>query len=125
MKELMKLDIDNETLLNMQDINKDILDIKNSKVKEMIDILKLINCNNKMIVNIITSNPLYLSYDKIEVLNLLKYLIDKGFSEINTMLDANPYILNLDIIALDDYLKNCNKDIIIKLIENPYLFNEI
>ncbi len=125
MKELMKLGIDNETLLNMQDINKDILDIKNSKVKEMIDILKLINCNNKMIVNIITSNPLYLSYDKIEVLNLLKYLIDKGFSEINTMLDANPYILNLDIIALDDYLKNCNKDIIIKLIENPYLFNEI
>ena len=102
--------------------------------KEIIEkevLLKRINCDDNQIINIISSNPMYLDRTNDGVLKLINRLEKYGFTTLNILLDSNPYILNLEVFEIEKYInERLNKgeeleDIIDDLESNPLLFNEL
>ena len=57
MEELFSIGISLTTLSNMLEINPEIKDMSNEEIKEKIELLKLINCTDKQIINIRRENP--------------------------------------------------------------------
>jgi len=72
MEELYNLGISHTTILNMLEQCPNIKNMTINEIKEKIEILKKINCSNYQIVNIISSNAMYL--DKTNE-NIIKWLI--------------------------------------------------
>lgn len=131
MEELFSIGISLTTLSNMLEINPEIKDMSNEEIKQKIELLKLINCTEKQIINIISSNALYLSIAKVDYLKLITYLSKLGFNTLNILFDSNPYILDLSPYEIEQYIYIKQKegilleDIIDELESNPYLFSEI
>ena len=131
MEELFNLGISNNTIKNMLELVPNIKEMSNKDIIDKINILKNINCSDYQITNIISSNPMYLDRTNEEILKLLQKLNDLGFNTLNILLDANPYILNLETYEIDNYIKNrlekneTLEDIIDDMDSNPYLFNEL
>ena len=131
MEELFNLGISNNTIKNMLELVPNIKEMSNKDIIDKINILKNINCSDYQITNIISSNPMYLDRINEEILKLLGKLNDLGFNTLNILLDANPYILNLEPYEIDNYIKNrlekneTLEDIIDEMDSNPYLFNEL
>lgn len=131
MEELFSIGISLTTLSNMLEINPEIKDMSNEEIKEKIELLKLINCTDKQIINIISSNALYLSMTKSDYLKLITHLSKLGFNTLNILFDSNPYILDLSPFEIEHYIDTKQKegilleDIIDELESNPYLFSEI
>ena len=92
--------IDKSTLNNKEKIRQAI----EKKIKEKELILKKINCDENQIINIISSNPMYLDRTNDGVLKLINKLKEYGFSTLNILLDSNPYILNIDYIDIEKYI---------------------
>ena len=131
MEELFNLGISLTTLSSMYELNPEIKDMSNSEVKEKIAMLKLIKCSDNQIVNIITSNSLYLNKTKEEYLDLINYLTRLNFNTLNILFDSNPYILNLEPYEIENYINKkiqngeLLENIVDELDSTPYLFNEI
>ena len=131
MEELYNLGISDITLKGMIEINPEILEMSNNEINEKKDILKRINCTDREILNIVSSNALMLNRTNSGLNDLINYLKELGFDNLNILFDSNPYILNLEPFEIkryiDDRLNNKESidDIIDDLDSNPYLFNEI
>jgi len=131
MEELFKIGISENTLKSMLEINPNIKEMTSTEVKEKIEILKQINCSDTQILNIISSNAMYLDRTNKEIIDLIKYLLSVGFNTLNILFDSNPYILNLEIFEIENYIterKNKSEileDIIDDLDSNPYIFTEL
>ena len=131
MQELYNLELSEDTIKSMIELNPEIVNLTNQEIVEKILLLKKIECTLKQIVNIISSNSLYLSRFNDDVLKLFKYLTTKGFRCLNILFDSNPYILNLDSFEIDAYINNrvnqgeLLEDIVDDLDSNTYLFQEI
>lgn len=131
MEELYNLGISETTIKSMLEINPEIeeLTIKEINVKKLL--LKELNCTDSQILNIISSNPLYLSRTKTEIINLIDCLNKYNFKCLNILFDSNPYILNLEPHEINNYINNrinnneLHDDIIDDLDSNPQLFNEM
>ena len=63
--------------------------------------------------------------------DLINYLKELGFDNLNILFDSNPYILNLEPFEIKRYIDARLKDgesindVIDELDNNPYLFNEL
>lgn len=131
MKELLKLGFSECTIDEMLNQNPNIKDITYEELYQKIDILKNIGCSEEQVLNIIGSNPMYLDRSNNDVIKLLAFLDKLGFSVLSILIDSNPYILNLDVFEIDDYVKSrlsngeLLEDIVDDLDTNTYLFNEI
>ena len=131
MEELYNLGISDTTLKCMIEINPEILEMSNNEINEKKDILKRINCIDREILNIISSNALMLNRTNSGLIDLISYLKELGFDNLNILFDSNPYILNLEPFEIKRYIedrlnnKESIDDIIDDLDSNPYLFNEI
>ena len=131
MKELYNLGISDTTLKCMIEINPEILEMSNNEINDKKDILKRINCTDREILNIISSNALMLSRTNSGLIDLINYLKELGFNNLNILFDSNPYILNLEPFEIkryiDDKLNDGESvdDVIDELDSNPYLFNEL
>ena len=131
MIELYNIGISEETIKNMLEVNPEIKDLSEKEIKEKVLILEKFGCFDDQIINIISSNPTFLSRTKGEVLNLVKTLVDYKFRTLNVLLDSNPYILNLEPFEINNYIdKRVEQgelldDIIDDLDSNPILFNEM
>lgn len=131
MKELLKLGFSECTIDEMLNQNPNIKDITYEELYQKIDILKNIGCSEEQVLNIIGSNPMYLDRSNNDVIKLLAFLDKLGFSVLSILIDSNPYILNLDVFEIDDYVKSrlsngeLLEDIVDDLDTNAYLFNEI
>ena len=131
MEELYNIGISDTTLKGMIEINPEILEMSNNEINEKKDILKRINCTDREILNIISSNALMLNRTNSGLNDLINYLKELGFDNLNILFDSNPYILNLEPFEIKRYIENRlnNKesieDIIDELDSNPYLFNEL
>ena len=85
----------------------------------------------QQIINIISSNPLYLNKSKEDYLKLISYLSKLGFNTLNILFDSNPYILNLEQYEIEKYINEkkeegySQEEILDTLEETPYLFSEI
>ena len=131
MKELLKLGFSECTIDEMLNQNPNIKDITYEELYQKIDILKNIGCSEEQVLNIIGSNPMYLDRSNNDVIKLLAFLDKLGFTVLSILIDSNPYILNLDVFEIDDYVKSrlsnreLLEDIVDDLDTNTYLFNEI
>ncbi|MBQ2873458.1 MAG: hypothetical protein IJE89_05615 [Bacilli bacterium] len=131
MEELFSLGISEEDMKNILEQNSNLFNISSDLVKEKIDILKYVNCDQRHIKNIIVSNPEYLERESSDILKLIKYLKDNGFTLLNLLFDSNPYFLNYDVFEIRDYV---NKriddgleldDIVDEVENNPYIIDEV
>ena len=131
MDELFDLGLSDETLKNMIELNPLIMKLSNEEVLDKINLLKSINCSDTIISNIIGSNSMFLTRSNTDIIKLINYLNELGFSSLNILFDSNPYILNLDIFEIKNYIEDrisngeSLDDIIDDLDSNTYLFNEI
>ena len=131
MEELYRIGISENTIKNMLELVPTISEMSEKEIKEKELILKKINCDENQIINIISSNPTYLDKTNDIVLRLISKLKLYGFSMLNILFDSNPYILNLEVFEIENYINNRLdsgeelEDIIDDLDSNPVLFNEI
>lgn len=107
-----------------------IIDMDDNEINEKISILKYVGCNDRHIKNIIISNPYYLDRMTDDILKLIGYLKQLGFSSINLLFDSNPYLLNKDSFEVRDYVDEKLKkgmtleDIIDEIDNKPYIIDE-
>lgn len=131
MLELYNIGISDKILKNMIEINCEINELTNQEIIQKIEILKEIDCSRAQVLNIITSNPMFLSREINGIVELLSYLHKIGFQCLNILFDSNPYILNFEIFEIEKYIDNrinqgeLLEDIVDNLDSNPYLFQEI
>ena len=131
MEELFKIGISEKTIKDMIEINPNIKEMTSKEVKEKIEILKQINCSDTQILNITSSNAMYLDRTNKEIIDLIKYLLSLGFNTLNILFDSNPYILNLEPFEINNYINTrinngeLHDNIIDDLDSNPQLFNEM
>lgn len=131
MEELYNLGISENTIKSMFEINPDIKDLTNKELREKEIILSKAGCNTNQIVNIISSNASFLSRTNEEIIKLISYLNKLGFSALNILFDSNPYILNLEVFEIEEYINKKQEKgipleaIIDELDSTPYLFSEM
>ena len=131
MNELFDLGVSEVTLKSMIELNPEILELSDKEVKEKEEILRLVGCNDKQVLSIISSNAMYLSRLNSDVIELINYLNKIGFKTLRILFDSNPAILNLDVFEIRDYINDrmengeSLEDIVDDLDSNTYLFNEM
>lgn len=100
-------------------------------MEEIMYFLKKIGCDERIIKNVIMSNEQVLSRSISDLEKLVAKLREIGLTDIVDLLDANPYILNLDAYEIDDYIKRKEEsgesfdEIVDALESEPALFMEI
>lgn len=130
MIELYNMGLSENTIKNMIEITPEIKDMDVKEIIEKKTILENINCDDRQIINIISSNPRYLNRTNLEIINLIEKLTNLGFDTLNILFDSNPYILNLEPFEIDNYINNrisngeILEDVIDDLDSNPYLFSQ-
>lgn len=130
MESLFNLGLSENTLRSMLEQCPEIKELSNDEVISKINILKALKCRDNEIINIISSNAIYLNRSNNDIELLLDKLIEYGFSNFNILFDSNPYILNLSAFEIENYIEERLKnnelleDIVDDLESNPYLFNE-
>jgi len=131
MNSLYELGIKESDVNNMIEVCPNILVMFDEEIDEKINILKQIGCQDKHIRNILVCNPWYLDRLDKDVLKLIDTLLKNGFNCIHLLIDSNPFILNLDVFEIEQYIKNKQKegmeleDIVDQLDANPLLFDEM
>lgn len=107
--------------------------IKNKSDAELGSIIKAIaetNCTNKVLRNVITTNPFVLLRDADDIKELINKLREYKFKNISNIIDLYPYILLKNAYEIDGYFIKChNKGIetdkaVTSLEENPYLIDK-
>lgn len=93
----------------LMDSNEDISLVSDNSVNEIIKLLKDNNCSNNTIKNIFICNPFVITNNIIDTTKLINKLKELGFTNINLLLDSNPYILNISDKELEK-LYNKKKD---------------
>lgn len=131
MNELLNFGLSENTIKAMTEENAEIINLTDDEVIEKENLLRNINCSEEQVINIISSNASFLSADNSDILNLFNALTSYGFTTLNILFDANPYILNLQAYEIKNYIndrlnKNESLDLVVDDLEsNPILFNEI
>ena len=108
---LFELGISEETINNMVELFPELKDMNEKDTLKKITVLEKLGCSNNQIINIIGSNPEYLTKSNKVILDLISKLIDLGFKNLNILFDANPYILNFESYEIDNYVNKRNKKI--------------
>ena len=101
---LLELGIDEEDVKNIIEFNKPYTDYDD--YKKNIETLKIIECDDKEINNIIISNPNILIRSNKDITKLIKKLRFYGFNNINILFDTNPFLLNKDDYEIEEYFNN-------------------
>ncbi|MGM9881271.1 MAG: hypothetical protein ACI31S_00280 [Bacilli bacterium] len=124
MEELYNIGLDDENINNIIETNKDILNISSEVIVSLINILKECNCSERIIRNIITSNPFYLNRDIIDIMNLINKLDSMSIRNLDVVFDTNPWLLDKDADDIDSYINESGKefDDVINEIESGIIF---
>lgn len=131
MESLFNLGISDKVIVELVERCPTIRDMDNNEIEKHIQMLEFIGCSDKIKKNIIESNPEYLDRILDDVFGVMKYLVSIGFTRLDILFDSNPYILNLDVFEIKEYVdKKLNEgsnieEVVDELESNPYLFNEM
>lgn len=129
MLELNNLGLTEIDLKDIIETNPEITKLSDDEIKNQIDILKQINCNNETIKNIIVTNPFYLTRLDDDILKLINKLTSLGLNNLNLLFNSNPYILNKDVFEINCFIKEQQtkytlEEIIDMIDDNPYIIDE-
>lgn len=131
MEELFSWNLNDLDIKEMISINKDILNLDNEEIKNIISILKYINCSDSEIRNILVTNPNYLSRCYSDVIELINKFKSLNIDDLNELFNSNPHLLNKDVFEIEDYINNEISngkkldDIIDELVSNPFIIDEV
>lgn len=131
MEELYNLGIGDNTLKSMMELYPNLNELSKEEIIEKEQLLEKIGCSRQQILNIISSNVMYLDRTTDEIIELITFFKKLGFNTLNILFDSNPYILNMEIFEIENYINKRIKnhelleDIIDDLDSNPYLFTEM
>ena len=101
MDTLIRFGFSIEEIQTMMNTNHSIDEISDNDILDLIDLLKDINCKEEQIKNIFLCNPFYITNKKLNIKKLLKKLKEIGFTNIDLLLESNPYLLNMEEEELD------------------------
>lgn len=128
---ISNLNINADDYKTMLESNPSLDEVAVSDAIEIIDFLEGIGCDKRLIRNVIMSNPLVLSRSISDLEKIVAKLQQIGLTDIVDLLDANPYILNLDAYEIDEYIakrENSGEsfdEIVAALESEPALFLEL
>ena len=131
MEELFSWNLNDLDIKEMISINKDILNLDNEEIRNIVSILKNINCSDSEIRNILVTNPNYLSRCYSDVIELINKFKSLNIDDLNELFNSNPHLLNKDVFEIEDYINseisNGKKldDIIDELVSNPFIIDEV
>ena len=132
MEEILKrLGISQKTIDQMEEICPNIKELGEKEIKEKIDILKKIKCDEIQVRNIISSNAMYLEKSNTDIEKLINKMHELGFEMLNILFDGNPYILNLEAYEIENYIQKRQaegeelEDIVDEMSSDPSIFTEI
>lgn len=131
MEMLFSLGISDDDIKNMLEQCPEIMEMSETEIREKIEILTYVECNDRHIRNIIASNPYYLDRFNSDVLKLISYLKEIGVSNLNLLFESNPYLLNKDAFEIREYIDTRKKDgmeledIVDEFESNPYIIDEM
>ena len=83
-----------EEIKNMMDTNDTIEMTPDQEIEKIIDILKKNGCEDKHIKNILLCNPFIITISLNKLTELIKKLKELGLTNLYTLFDSNPYLLN-------------------------------
>lgn len=118
--ELEKMLIDNPLIGNLSE----------EDMQAKIDILSKIGCSKQHIINIITTNPFYLTSVSSSIINLINKLKSLNITNLYTLFDSNPYLLNAEAFEIDEFIGKKEKlglsliDIVDIIESNPYFLED-
>ena len=131
MEELFSWNLNDLDIKEMISINKDILNLDNEEIINIISILKYINCSDSEIRNILVTNPNYLSRCYSDVIELINKFKSLNIDDLNELFNSNPHLLNKVVFEIEDYINNEISngkkldDIIDELVSNPFIIDEV
>lgn len=126
MEKLVELGITEEEIKDMLELNANLLE--ENELNILVDILYLLNCDEKIIRHILITNPLYLSRTKEDVVGLINKLFEIGLRNLNLLFDSNPYLLDLDDFDVEDFRiehNYSNEELANIIEEDPFIFSEV
>lgn len=110
MFELLNVGIDEINLKYMMETNPEIKELTDEEILEKIELLRQIGCSDNNIKNIIISNPWYLDRCSIDVIEFIKKLMFLGLTRIDLLINDNPYLLNVDVFELEEFIDKLTKE---------------
>ena len=132
MEEILRnIGISQKTINQMEEISPNIKELNEEEIKEKIDILKKIKCDEIQVRNIISSNAMYLEKSNTDIEKLINKMHELGFEMLNILFDGNPYILNLEAYEIENYIQKRQaegeelEDIVDEMSSDPSIFTEI
>jgi hypothetical protein len=131
MLDLLNYGISETTIKEMIEREPSINELSSDEINEKIYFLERLGLDKNEVINVISSNPEFFGRTNKDIGNILEKIVSLGFIRLDFILDANPYILNLDPFEIDNYINKrisngeTKEDIITDLEENPYLFSEV
>ena len=123
MNELIKLGISEDTIKEMLEHNINIKDLTDQDIIDKENLLKEYQFSDNQILNVISSNPYFLSEDNIDIKSVFEKLSYLGFKCLNILIDSPKELSNYikgevakgkEFSEIIDYLES-----------NPDEFNEI
>ena len=111
--------------------NKNISNLSNDDIKKNINILKTYGCNDKIIRNIILSNPYYLSRLPEDINGLIIKLKALRINNFSSLFDSYPTLLNKDSYEIDEFITSkimdgLNVNVITDILNSfPYMIDEV
>ena len=91
MNELLLFGINEEEIKEINEKSNVLKEVTDKEIKDRINLLREINCEDKIIKNIIISNPDYLNRSVDDILKLIKKLLELNIERIDITFDK-PFI---------------------------------
>ena len=101
MDTLIRFGFSIEDIKSMMDTNHSIDSVNDKDIKDLIELLQEINCEEEQIKNILLCNPFYLTNSIYIVKDLINKLKNIGCANLNILFENNPYLLNLEKESLE------------------------
>ena len=98
---LIRYGLSIEEIKNMIDSNPEINNIEEKELENIIKYLHEIGCSKKIIINILITNPFFITRSLEDIIKEIEKLKEIGMNHIELLLDKNPYLLNFSYKEID------------------------
>ena len=98
---LIRYGLSIEEIKNMIDSNPEINNIEEKELENIIKYLHEIGCSKKIIINILITNPFFITRSLEDIIKEIEKLKEIEMNHIELLLDKNPYLLNFSYKEID------------------------
>lgn len=110
MLELLSIGISIEEIKEILEENSELEYLSNKDVYNLIELLRSVGCTDKIIKNIIVTNPMFLNRIFDNVLMLIQKLKYYNIERLDITFDSNPFLLNEDESDIEEFVSKKLKE---------------